>query len=296
MVSEKRADFQNCHIWVWNVVIGQSSRTCTYTLFLSQEVEIELIFSLRAAVSEIPANSQNFPNWAWKWAIDQSSRSHTLYDIYSLSTPWGVEMELIFVLWAAVSEIWADCQNWHIWVWNPMGSRLSLFSLQGEQFPRYGNIFKIAILVWNLVIGQSSRSCTCTLFLSQEVEIELIFSLRVVVSEIRVNYQNCPIFAWNWPKFQMLHIYSLSTSMGRNWDYFAPWAVVSEIWGDFSNCHIWEWNLVIGQSFGFSKNLKSTSDLKLEKKWLPRWLLILSLFLHLGFFKNPLPSFVFPWQ
>ena len=34
------------------VAIGQSSRSCTYTLFLPQGVEIELIFALRAAVSE----------------------------------------------------------------------------------------------------------------------------------------------------------------------------------------------------------------------------------------------------
>ncbi len=33
-VSEIRADFQNCHLWAWNLVIGQSSRSCTYTLFL----------------------------------------------------------------------------------------------------------------------------------------------------------------------------------------------------------------------------------------------------------------------
>ncbi len=31
-----RADFQNCHIWAWNLVIGKSSRSCTYTIFLSQ--------------------------------------------------------------------------------------------------------------------------------------------------------------------------------------------------------------------------------------------------------------------
>ncbi len=30
-VSEIEADFQNCHIWAWNLSTGQSSRNCTYT-------------------------------------------------------------------------------------------------------------------------------------------------------------------------------------------------------------------------------------------------------------------------
>ncbi len=45
-VSETRADFQTCHVWAWNLAIGQSSRNCTYTLFVSQEVEIKLIVTL----------------------------------------------------------------------------------------------------------------------------------------------------------------------------------------------------------------------------------------------------------
>ncbi len=75
--------------------------------------------------------------------------------------PHGVEIELIFSLRAAVSEIRADFQNCHIWAWNlaigessrsctytaflTKGSKLTLFSLYGQQFPRYGSIFKIAI-------------------------------------------------------------------------------------------------------------------------------------------------------
>ncbi len=34
--------------------------------------------------------------------------------IYSLSTPGGVEIELIFGLWASVPEIWPDFQNSYI--------------------------------------------------------------------------------------------------------------------------------------------------------------------------------------
>ena len=55
--SKIRDDFQNCHIWAWNLAIGQS---CTYTLFLPQGVAIELIFALRAVVSDIQANFQKW--------------------------------------------------------------------------------------------------------------------------------------------------------------------------------------------------------------------------------------------
>ncbi len=39
-------------------------RSCTYILFLSQGVKIELIFALRAAVSEIRADFENYHIWA----------------------------------------------------------------------------------------------------------------------------------------------------------------------------------------------------------------------------------------
>ncbi len=59
---------------------------------------------------------------------------------------------------------------------------MSLFLLYGQRFPRYGPIFKIAILGnW-----PNSRSCTYTLFLPQGVQIELNFALRSEVSEIRI--------------------------------------------------------------------------------------------------------------
>ena len=81
--------------------------------------------------------------------------------LYSISTS-GVEIKLIFTLWAAFSEIRADLQTCHIWA-------------------------------WNLAIGQSARSRTYTLFLPQEVEIGIIFALRAVVSKIRADFQNCHI-------------------------------------------------------------------------------------------------------
>ncbi len=47
-----------------NLTMGQSSKSCTYTLFLFQDVEIEHAFALCAAVSEIIADFQNGHIWA----------------------------------------------------------------------------------------------------------------------------------------------------------------------------------------------------------------------------------------
>ncbi len=81
----------------------------------------------------------------------------------------------------------------------PGGSKLSLSSLYQQWFPRYRPSMKIAIFgqLWNLAIGQSSRSYTHTLFLPHWVEIRLIFALREGVSEIRANFQNFHIWPWN---------------------------------------------------------------------------------------------------
>ncbi len=47
-----------------SMAIGQNARSCTYTLFLPHRVEIELIFTLWAALSEIRADFQNCHIWA----------------------------------------------------------------------------------------------------------------------------------------------------------------------------------------------------------------------------------------
>ena len=78
--SKIRVDFQSCHIWAWNLPIGQS---CTYTLFLPQGVKIQLIFPLRAAVCDIQANFQNCHIWALKLGHGLSAKRCT----YTLSTP-----------------------------------------------------------------------------------------------------------------------------------------------------------------------------------------------------------------
>ena len=133
---------------------------------LSQGVEIELIFALMDSGSwDWPIfifKIARFGRETWPLAKAQGSRCCT----YALFLPQGVEIELIFGLRAAISGIWPDFQNCHIWA-------------------------------WNLAIGQSARSCTYTLFLPQGVEIELIFALRAAISEIQANFQNCHIWAWN---------------------------------------------------------------------------------------------------
>ncbi len=129
-----------------NLVMGQSSKSCIYALFLSQDVEIEHFFALWAALSKIMADFIGH---------ETCTLGH-----------------------------WPKFQRWHIHSLLPRGSKLSSFSLYGQQFLRYWPIFK------TVIFGMNSRSCTYTLFLLQRNEIELIFALRTDVSEIRANFQN----------------------------------------------------------------------------------------------------------
>ena len=78
-----RYDFQNCHVWAWNVGSSKSSRSCAYTLFLPHGIGIIAYF--HTAVSEIRADFQNCHIWAWNLTSGKSSRSCT----YTLSTPGG---------------------------------------------------------------------------------------------------------------------------------------------------------------------------------------------------------------
>ncbi len=110
-VSEKWSDFQNILILSWKLAIGKSSKSCKYTLFLPQKVEI-VVLTLHAEVSEIRTDFQNCNIWAWNLSTNKSSRSCA----YALFLPQAVEIERIF---------------------SPYG-------------PRYGPRIKIAIWAWNL--------------------------------------------------------------------------------------------------------------------------------------------------
>ncbi len=186
-----------------NSAIGKRSRGYTYIFFLPKGGDIELIFTLRAAVSELQADFQNDHIWAWNVASGKFPEvAHTLLStpggqnwacfrstgsgfrdtgrfsklpylgmtlghkkskscIYTLFLPKGIEIELIVALQTAVFKIRTDFLNCHSWAWNlvtdktfrscthalflPKGSTLILFSLYWQRFPRYGPIFKIAI-------------------------------------------------------------------------------------------------------------------------------------------------------
>ncbi len=127
----------------WNTLCeSQISLHFALRLFLPQGVEIELIFALRAAVSEIQADFQNCHILAWNLAIGQSSRiAHILASFY----PKGSKLSPFFCSTGASIqadfkfEIQADFQNlrhetWplakvpevaHIPSFYPKGSKLS---------------------------------------------------------------------------------------------------------------------------------------------------------------------------
>ena len=151
--SKIQAHVQNCHISAWNLATqtGKSSKSCTYTLFLPHNVEIDLILALRAVVSEMQASFSKLRNLT----SGQSARSCK----YTLFPPWG--------------------------------SKFSLFLLYGQRFMRYGPIFKIAIFgMKNLASSISSKSCTHTLFLSQGSRNWAYFCSFGAISEIRANFKN----------------------------------------------------------------------------------------------------------
>ena len=88
-VSGMQADFQNCHIWAWNLAIGQSSRSCIYHLYRLSFYTRDwnwAYFTLWTAVSEIRAEFSKLPYLGMnlgKWAKYQKLH------IYFLSTSGG---------------------------------------------------------------------------------------------------------------------------------------------------------------------------------------------------------------
>ncbi len=112
LVSEIQAIFQSCHIWVWNVKIGNIVRCCTYILYLPQGVELSF-HSLYG--QRLPRYSLNSKLLYLGMKLGHWPKFQKL-PIYSRSTP-GVRnlIELIFAPRAAVSEIQADFQSCHIW-------------------------------------------------------------------------------------------------------------------------------------------------------------------------------------
>ncbi len=171
----------------------------TYTHFLPQWVKLEPIVTLWAAVSEIRADFKNCHIWAWNLAFGRSFRSSTYTHFRPPPPQGGGEIELIFTVRSAVSEIRDDFQNCHICAWHlAIGSRSYTYT----HFPpqeveiklvlplrpaasKIRPIFKIAIFGHhNLVIGQNSRNCAYTSYTSPESQISLHFALQLVISMI----------------------------------------------------------------------------------------------------------------
>ena len=157
--------FQNSRTmyWTWNLAICRSSRGCTYTLFLFHVVEMKLNFR---------------------------STGSGFQDTGRLSKLSYLGMKLCH-------RLTKDPEVAHILL-NPRGSKLSLFSLYGQLFSRYGLSFKIAIFGHDTWPFSKVPEVAHTLFFyPQGVEIGLILTLLAAVSEVWADFQNCYIWVWN---------------------------------------------------------------------------------------------------
>ncbi len=134
--------------------------------FLPQGVEIELIFALRVAVSEILANFLNCNIWAWNFDIGKSYR-RCMYTLFLLQ-------------------------------------KLSLLLVYGQRFPRYLAVFQnCPIWAWNVVLGKIPEVAHIVSLYPRGWKIKLIFALRAAIFEIeqfKLQYNTarmlCPISYW----------------------------------------------------------------------------------------------------
>ena len=171
-------------------------------------VEIELILALPAAISEIQVDFQNSHIWTWNLAIGQSSRNCT-YTLYPLSTPKGVEIELVLALRAAVSEIWADFQKlpylgMKLGHWPKCPTPYTLYNYVCEQWNHDDNPIEKAC-----ILNTTTRKTGYTKRRKERVG-----------NEVRTTTTQCGA---------KLHIYSLCTLGGQNFAYFWLRSAVSEI-------------------------------------------------------------------
>ena len=77
------------------------------------------------------------------------------------------------------------------------------------------------------------------------------FTLRAAVSEIRANFQNCHIRAWNLAIGQGSRSCTYTLFLPQEGEIeliFTLRTALSEIGAYFQNCHIWAWNLAVSQS------------------------------------------------
>ena len=141
-----------------NLAIGKRYRSCTYTFFLSQGVDIDLIFTLWAAVSETKAYFQNYPYLGMK--LGHWQKFHKLHILCFYA--YGVYKSNLFLL--DTSSGFRDT------------GQFSKLPYLGMELGHWQNFQKLHIY---------------PLFLYQRVKMEFIFALRAVNFEIRANFQNC---------------------------------------------------------------------------------------------------------
>ena len=132
----------------------------------------------------------------------------------------------------------------HILSFYSRGSKLSLFLLYQQRFPRYGLIFKMAIFghdTWPSAIVLCPTGSKLSLF--------SLYGQRF--SRYGPIFKIGPYLGMklgHWPKFRSC-IYTFFLPQGGEIELiFALRAVVPEIRADFQNCHIWAWILAISHS------------------------------------------------
>ena len=125
--ERSKADFRNCHIWAWNLATGKNSRSFTYTLFLPPPPPSESHLSLFSLYG------QRFP------------RYRTIFKIAIFG-----------------HGTWAFVKSSGSWTFYPRGRNWPYFPSTGSGFRDTGRFHNCHICVWNLSLGQSSRSCICT--------------------------------------------------------------------------------------------------------------------------------------
>ncbi len=136
----------------------------------------------------------------------------------------------------------------------PRGSKLSLFSLYGQWFPRYGPIFKIAIFgheTWPLANVPEVAHILISIPGGHQIGSKFSwFSLyKQRFLRHRLVFKNAIFEYETWPLAKVSAVaHTLFLHQGVEIELiFALRAAVAEIWADFQNCHIWAWNLTIGQ-------------------------------------------------
>ena len=172
------------------------------------------------------------------WPLDKVPEVAHLLFFHTI--PKGVEIELIFALRTAVSEIWADFQNCHIWAWDLVtdkkfrswiyilsfyhGVEIELtFHSTGSGFRDTGNFLKLPYLDMKPGKWPNFRTWACALFLPQGGLNWANLCSTGSGFWHTGHFSKLPYLGMalcNWPKFQELYILSLSTSGGWNRSYF----------------------------------------------------------------------------